>query len=33
MPYKAIVEAFKELIKQLLTETEENLMGWEKHDS
>jgi PAS domain S-box-containing protein len=28
MPYKAIVEAFKELIKQLLTETEENLMGW-----
>jgi PAS domain S-box-containing protein len=28
MPYKAIVEAFQELIKLLLIESEEKLMGW-----
>jgi PAS domain S-box-containing protein len=28
MPYKAIVEAFKELIKQLLTEPDDKLMAW-----
>ena len=31
MPYKAIVEAFKELIKQLLTESDEKLEKWKKN--